>query len=329
MTMAACSVVVSTRHRPRLLARCLDSLASLEHPSYEVIVVDNTPGEREVQQLAAAAGSRYLIESRVGMSRARNTGARAARGDIIAYIDDDAIAEPSWLGAHAAALADPALTATTGRVLPTSLDAPAAQAYAAIGGYDLGEVPFRVDRRTKAWFEMANFGGVGTGTNIAFRRNVFDAGWGFRESLGPGGGIPGEEHYAFFTLIRDGHAIAYVPDAIVRHEFPTTSTALRRRRFRILQGAVAYMAMLLVEEPEFRSRTIRYMWEAMRGKRRTWRGSREDERFARRSHLFAAVCGGLRWYMRSRLEAARARGLVESDPARTRHEGEDMRFEIL
>ena len=37
--------------------------------------------------------------------------------------------------------------------------------------------------------------------------------------------------------------------------------ALRRRRFRILQGAAAYMLMLLVEEPEFRRNTLRYMWE--------------------------------------------------------------------
>jgi cellulose synthase/poly-beta-1,6-N-acetylglucosamine synthase-like glycosyltransferase len=278
-----------------------------------VIVVDNTAGEREVRQLAAAGGARYLIESRVGMSRARNTGARAARGEIIAYIDDDAVAEPSWLAAHAAGLADSTLTATTGRVLPTSGGAPAAHAYAAIGGYDLGEVPFRVDRRKEAWFEMANFGGVGTGTNIAFRRSLFDAGWGFRESLGPGGGIPGEEHYAFFTLIRDGHAIAYVPDAIVHHDYPATVEALRRRRSRILQGAVAYMAMLLIEEPEFRSDTLRYMWEAMQGVPRTWRHGRPEERFATRLRVFAATCAGLPLYLRN-VHAARGRFKPPSVP---------------
>jgi glycosyltransferase involved in cell wall biosynthesis len=299
MTIPSCSVVVCTRHRAKLLGRCLDSLARLDHPTYELIVVDNTGGEREVEQLAAAVGARYLVEEQVGLSRARNTGGRAARGEIVAYIDDDAVAEPAWLSTHAAALEDPGLTVTTGRILPTSLDAPAAQAYAAAGGEDLGEVPFRVDRWTREWFEMANFGGVGVGPNMAFRRSLFEGGWGFRESLGPIAGIPGEEHYAFFTLIRDGHAIAYLPEAIVHHDSPVTKTALRRRKFHILRGAVAYMAMLLVEEPEFRPDLLRYVREALRGTRRTWRRGVADERFATRRQLLAAVCAGVPLYLRS------------------------------
>jgi O-antigen biosynthesis protein len=301
MSGPSCSVVVCTRHRAELLARCLSSLARLEHPSYELIVVDNTPGEREVEQLAADAGARYVVEPREGLSRARNTGAREARGGIVAYIDDDAVAERGWLARHAAGLEDPAVAATTGRILPTSLDSPAARTYAAAGGEDLGEVPFRVDRRDDGWFEMANFGGVGVGPNMAFRRALFETGWGFRESLGPGAGIPGEEHYAFFTIIRAGHAIEYLPDAIVRHDYPATMTALRQRRFRILQGAVAYMLMLLVEEPGFRRRTLRYMWEAARGTRRPWRRGDVSERLASRLQLLSAICSGVPLYLRSLL----------------------------
>ena len=301
MTTPLCSVVVCTLHRPKLLARCLASLTRLEHPSYELVVVDNTAGEQEVEELASSVGARYLVEREVGLSRARNTGGRAARGDIVAYIDDDAVAEPKWLSRHAAALEDPDLAATTGRILPTSLATSAAQAYAAAGGEDLGKVEFRVDRWTQGWFEMANFGGVGIGPNMAFRRTLFDRGWGFRESLGPVAGIPGEEHYAFFTLIRDGHAIAYLPDAIVRHDYPATATAFRRRRARILRGSVAYMAMLLVEEPEFRRATVRYIWGAACGTRRSWRRGDAAERLGNRLQLFAAACAGVALYMRSML----------------------------
>jgi len=264
-------------------------------------VVDNTSGEREVERLAADAGARYVVEPREGLSRARNTGAREARGGIVAYIDDDAVAERACLGRHAAALEDPALAATTGRVLPTSLEAPAARAYAAAGGEDLGQVPLMVDRKTLGWFEMANFGGVGVGGNMAFRRALFETGWGFRESLGSGAGIPGEEHYAFFTLIRDGHAIAYLPDAVVRHDPPTTISGLRRRRSRILRGTAAYMAMLLVEEPEFRRDTLRYMWEAARGTRRAWRHGDAGERLGTRLQLLAAVAAGVPLYLRTLL----------------------------
>jgi glycosyltransferase involved in cell wall biosynthesis len=299
VTRPACSVVVCTRYRAHLLVRCLASLVRLKHPSYELIVVDNTRGERDVERLAAKAGAGYVTESRVGLSRARNTGGRAAEGEVIAYLDDDAVAEPAWLSRHAAAFDDPGLMATTGRIVPVSLDAPAARMYAAAGGIDLGVVPFRVDRSNPRWFEMANFGGVGVGSNMAFRRELFENGWRFRESLGPGAGIPGEEHYAFFTIIRGGHAIAYLPDAVVRHDYPATMAALRSRRFRILQGSAAYMLMLFVEEPEFRREMLRYMWEARHGSRRTWRRGDVGELPGSRLQLLAAACAGVPLCLRS------------------------------
>jgi cellulose synthase/poly-beta-1,6-N-acetylglucosamine synthase-like glycosyltransferase len=297
----SCSVVVCTRNRALPLEHCLASLARLEHPSYEVIVVDNTRGQPEVEQLASAAGARYLVESRVGLSRARNTGGRAARGEIVVYIDDDASAERNWLSSHAAAFDDRGVAATTGRVLPSSLSSPAAREYAATGGEDLGTDRFRVDRTADQWFERANFGGVGIGVNMAFRRTLFESGWGFRESLGLGAAsrIPGEEHYAFFTILRAGHAIAYVPEAVVHHDFPATAAQLRHQRTRILRGSAAYMAMLLVEEPEHRRDTFRYLWEAVRGTRRAWRPVQPEERFAGRLELLAAAAIGLPLYARS------------------------------
>jgi cellulose synthase/poly-beta-1,6-N-acetylglucosamine synthase-like glycosyltransferase len=297
----SCSVVVCTRHRTALLARCLDSLFRLEHPDYEVIVVDNTPGQPEAEQLARGAGARYVVESRTGLSRARNSGGRAAEGDVVAYIDDDATADPHWLGSHAAAFEDPCVSATTGRVFPTSLDSPASRAYAATGGEDLGEDAFTVDQTTPAWFERTNFGGVGIGVNMAFRRTLFDSGWGFRESLGlgPAAAILGEEHYAFFTLVRGGHTVAYLPEAVVHHDYPATPTELRRLRARILRGGVAYMTMLLVEEPEYRRDTLRYLREAARGTRRSWRPVETKERFAGKRDLVVALAAGVPMYVQS------------------------------
>src|SRR4029453_9111348 len=106
----------------------------------------------------------------------------------------------------------------------------AARAYAAAGGEDLGEVGFRMDRNTPRWFERTNFGGVGIGTNMAFRRGLFDWGWGFRESLGPVAGLPGQVHYGFVTIVRSGHGISYVPEAIVHPTYPATGAELRRRQ---------------------------------------------------------------------------------------------------
>jgi glycosyltransferase involved in cell wall biosynthesis len=299
-----CSVVVCTRHRADRLAACLDGIARIDGPSFEVIVVDNTTGEAAVRELALAAGARYVIEPNVGLSRARNVGARAARGSIVAFIDDDATPARDWLARHVTALADATLSATTGRVVPSSPETPPARAYLAAGAEDLGEEPFRVDRHTPSWFEMANFGGVGVGPNMAVRRSVFARGWGFREDLGPQNGLPGEEHYAFFSLIRDGHAIAYVADSVVHHDPPATMAGLERRKRQIAHGSAAYLVMLLVEEPGFRRATLRYAWGAVSGGRRSWRRTQSREPLVSRAQLARAVVSGpfayLRWRMRRR-----------------------------
>ena len=63
--MSGCSVIVCTRHRPGPLGDCLASLAALDGPDPEVIVVDNTQGDSETEEIARKAGATYVIEIRV------------------------------------------------------------------------------------------------------------------------------------------------------------------------------------------------------------------------------------------------------------------------
>lgn len=290
MSQPAASVVVCTRRRANLLERCLASLTALGHRSYEIVVVDNTSGDPQTERVAARAGARLVREPDAGLARARNTGASAAYGEVIAFIDDDGVAEPSWLNRHADALKEANVMASTGPVLPMALDSPAARAYAAAGVEDLGPAPFSVDRGTPWWFEAANFGGLGLGVNMAFRTEVFERGLRFRESLGLGTAIPGcEEFYAFFTILRRGHAVTYTPDAVVRHPHPTTMADLRRRRRRMLRAASAYLVLLLVEEPEFRGRTLNYVRNGMLGAPHPWRRARTEIRFVTRRQAFPAA----------------------------------------
>jgi O-antigen biosynthesis protein len=296
-----CSVVVCTRHRAAELERCLIGLRHLDYPRYEVIVVDNTSGDENVQHLAEDAGARWVTEPIVGLSRARNTGASAARGEFVAYIDDDAVAEPGWLDAHAAAFRDRSVAATAGRVLPTPSATLAAQNWVA-AVEDHGDAPFHVDRASPDWFEQANFGGIGIGANMAFRSGLFEAGWGFHESLGIGEGERplGEEHYAFFTLIKEGHVIAYVPDAVVYHDAPASMSELRLMRRRLVRSSAAYLVMLMFEQPEFRMRTLRYAFTALRRKRRPWRRGSMDAPFLSRRELARAVLSAPSLYWRNR-----------------------------
>lgn len=254
------SVVVPTIGRPAELEVCLEHLRNLEHDAFEIVVVDNSGGSVAIRAIAEKAGARYVIEPCRGVSAARNTGARIARGDVLAFIDDNAWPEPGWLDAHERALReDPTLAATTGRIFAWPPRSEGARLYESFGGEDLGETPFRIDRSAADWFVRANFGGVGVGPNMVFRRSLFEQGWGFRESLGPARGIAGEEHYAFYTLLRDGHAIAYLPDAVVHHSAPGSEAAVHARMRRIVDGGAVYALLLLIEARGNRRRLLRHI----------------------------------------------------------------------
>lgn len=295
-----CSVIVCTRRRPAELTRCLASVAAVNHDVLEVLVVDNSEGDPTTREIATEAGARYLLEPQRGLSTARNTGALAAAGELLAFIDDDGVADSAWLRAHGKMFALSTVVATTGRILPISTQetqAPLARML------DLGERPLLVDRATADWFELANFGGLGFGGNMVFRRDAFDHGFRFCERLGRGAGLNGgEESYAFFSLIRDGNSIAYVPDAVVYHE----AVAPAQQRARELEGArryAAYLCMLLAEEPEFRLRTMRYVVDALRRPPKPWR--RIDPRVRAVSHarILLAAAGGPLQYLKSRRAA--------------------------
>jgi glycosyltransferase involved in cell wall biosynthesis len=103
-----------------------------------VIVVDNTQGDPETERVSTLAGARYVIEQRVGLSRARNTGIGVATGDLVAFVDDDAIADPAWLGLHREVLADDSLMGSTGPIFPLAEEKAA--------WLHLGQRPFVVDR---------------------------------------------------------------------------------------------------------------------------------------------------------------------------------------
>jgi glycosyltransferase involved in cell wall biosynthesis len=93
------SVVVCAYNAERYLEACLRSLRGLLYPRYEVIVVDDgsTDATRELARAHEREGVRLVELDHVGLSAARNAGARTAQGDWVAYIDADAEAHPDWL----------------------------------------------------------------------------------------------------------------------------------------------------------------------------------------------------------------------------------------
>src|SRR5919108_1521730 len=103
-----CSVIVPTRGRPDQLRDCLESLAQLEHPRerYEVIVVDDGGSlvpATYVDAFSERLDLRMLSQRRSGPAAARNAGAAKARGQLLAFTDDDCLPDRPWLAQLVAA----------------------------------------------------------------------------------------------------------------------------------------------------------------------------------------------------------------------------------
>lgn len=112
MTIHA-SVVVPTRDRPALLDACLHALVGqdMDPADYEIIVVDDAAREETERQVQSYSGHgvaiRYLRTAGArGPAAARNLGWHAARGDIVAFTDDDCVPDPAWLRAGIAGFVD-------------------------------------------------------------------------------------------------------------------------------------------------------------------------------------------------------------------------------
>lgn len=124
MTGPRASVLVCTHNRASLLEDCLRSiLADRSAVPREVVVVDNrsSDGTEEVVRRIAASSAlpvRYVLESRLGTSHARNAAVREARGDYLLFTDDDALVGDGWADALVAGFDDPSIAVVAGRIVP-------------------------------------------------------------------------------------------------------------------------------------------------------------------------------------------------------------------
>lgn len=117
MTMRPVSIVVVSRDRPAALARCITGLAQLDHAPFEVVVVACHDGLAAIEAHPKAAEIKTVAYDLPNISAARNRGIAAAAGEVVAFIDDDAVPEPSWLSRLTAPFETDAVAATGGFVI--------------------------------------------------------------------------------------------------------------------------------------------------------------------------------------------------------------------
>ena len=217
------TVAVCTRDRPADLARCLESLIKIDYPALELLVIDNAPTTDATERLAHERfpSARYVRESRPGLNWARNRAICEARGEIIAYTDDDAVADPGWIAALASILAEHAeVMAVTGLVVPFELETEAQALFERYGGFGRGfeQRWARVDGARGQPFKHHGAGQFGTGANMSYRRSLFERIGCFDPALDVGTVTNGGgDLEMFFRVLKEGHTLVYEPSAIVRH----------------------------------------------------------------------------------------------------------------
>jgi glucosyl-dolichyl phosphate glucuronosyltransferase len=213
------SVLICTHNRATTLERTLSSFTDLVIPddlSWDLTVVDNCSKDNTHQVIQDFARTvsfsvAYLFEGALGKSNALNTGVLAAKGDIVAFTDDDVILHPEWLASLKRGFEEFECAAIAGRVIPVwnqpKPDWLEMRDQQAIVNLDFGD----------EWKEIQR---SPLGANSAFRKTVFSTYGLFRTDLGPSGerrGITCEDTEFGRRLLRAGEKIVYSPSAIVYH----------------------------------------------------------------------------------------------------------------
>lgn len=275
-------VVATTMVRTRELDRCLAALLALDYPDFEVIIVDNRPDGSAARaalhvRLSADPRVRVVVEPRPGISAARNHGTRVARGDLVAFTDDDAVVHRGWLrGLARRFVAEPDVGCVSGVVLPAELDTPAQIWFERSGsklalryqpvrfGNDGGWRGAWLGGLRRARFEVTattadgrvdrqlvyRAGTFGMGANIAFRRTALHALGGFDETLGTGTAARGAEDIAAIArLLHGGGRVVMDPAAIVHHYHRPDYVDARRQMYAYGVGATAALTALVRADP--------------------------------------------------------------------------------
>ncbi len=198
----AVSVIVCTRNGVALLPDCLRSLLSLDYPSVEVVVVDDgsTDGTSGLVR-EHFPWVRLVRTAPHGLSAARNAGAAAARGDVLAFLDDDCAADPHWLRWIVHAFETHGWAAAGGPNLPPPSDSRLQRILDALPGTAIHVL--LDDRRAEHV----------PGCNLVVTRAAFAAAGGFDARFT----TAGDDVDFCWRLLAAGLTIGYEPGAVVWH----------------------------------------------------------------------------------------------------------------
>jgi glycosyltransferase involved in cell wall biosynthesis len=190
-----------------------DALVCPDSITAELLIVDNGSTDNTASVLMPATSTKFslrvLREDRQGKSSALNRGLSLAQGKILLIVDDDVVVHPLWLIKHLESYSLSSFDAVQGRVLP---------------GVDLDGKPADPNKLREYNIPIIDYGdqiceirGL-TGTNISFKREVFERVGRFDTRLGPGAAGFSEDSEYSIRIRQAGFKIGYTPDAVAYHE---------------------------------------------------------------------------------------------------------------
>jgi len=220
--MNTISVVIPTYNRARYLERAIRSVWAQTGLPLEMLIIDNCSTDNTgelVERLKTESPIplNYIFESRPGANFARNTGARCAKGALVVYLDDDAFADPNWLGVYAREFErDPDVACVQGGVMLHFESPKPVWLVPELEGYLASTHRFGYEARVlePPFFPIS--------ANVGIRREVLVSLGGFAaRAWRVGNNLLSNDEYELAHKIRKiGKLIFYQPDAKVWHHVP-------------------------------------------------------------------------------------------------------------
>ena len=263
------TIVISTRDRPHYLARCLDSIRKMMTQSHsinsfiEILIIDNAPSDNRTRDVVSSFSEvRYVCEPMPGVNSARNRALKEARGQLLAYLDDDVVVDPMWLSGLVEAWSEnPTAAAFTGQVLPYELVSNAQVIFEKRGGFRQGFKKKCYSQKLEghSWSPLKTWT-FGVSANMAIQKDILQKLGGFDTVLGPGT-LPegGDDLDIFYRVIRAGYSLQYSPDYLVFHQHRRQKKDLRHQYWTWGMGLMTFLGKSYRTDPTYRIKIIKIM----------------------------------------------------------------------
>jgi glycosyltransferase involved in cell wall biosynthesis len=205
------SILIATKNRPNDLQRCISAILKNTYQDYEIIIADQSQNTTKHQ---LPKDSKHTIsriaQSRGGKSAALNMAMSWARGDILAFTDDDCVVSKTWLyHIHTSFIKHPDVSALFGQTLPHDFKNHVGQ---------ICPSTFSKKKTQHISTPRIHYKHIGFGNNMAIRRSALLQIGKFKEWLGPGSiGSNAEDAEIALRLLTKYHQILYNPKATIYH----------------------------------------------------------------------------------------------------------------